>query len=332
MPKRFQPEPVWVSSGCPLASEEQQLGAKKPVSDRLKLAIEAASQYAQGHDCDVFLFNSQFNAGLDADIIAQFDRRRRRQNLLLILVSEGGNPDAAYKISRALQKRYERFTAFVHGYCKSAGTLCVLGAHEAVISESGELGPLDVQVAKKDEIGESDSGLVTSEALRSLKNQAFEMLLEPLFAQINPFQVGEMARSMRIAQDYGRRLGAYGQNLTEDALELLCDTYPSHGFVIDNDEAALLFRNHRAPSPEESAIVNALGSVADIPAGKPVLIFLNRESTRNNDENAEVGAVGEGNKAASAEPSDAAGLGRAAPATARRKRVPKSAQAQAAQA
>jgi ClpP class serine protease len=40
----------------------------------------------------------------------------------------------------------------VSGYCKSAGTLIALGANELAFGEHGELGPLDVQIAKRDEV------------------------------------------------------------------------------------------------------------------------------------------------------------------------------------
>ncbi len=46
------------------------------------------------------------------------------------MVTEGGDADPAYRIARCLQDHYDRFSLFVSGYCKSAGTLVALGAHE----------------------------------------------------------------------------------------------------------------------------------------------------------------------------------------------------------
>jgi hypothetical protein len=63
---------------------------------------------------------------------------KRRPNLILLLVTEGGDPDAAYRISR-----YEKFSCLVSGYCKSAGTLLLLGANQLIFSEHGEIGPLE---------------------------------------------------------------------------------------------------------------------------------------------------------------------------------------------
>ena len=48
------------------------------------------------------------------------------QTILLILVTEGGNPDAAFRIARTLQCMYEHFYCAISGFCKSAGTLIAL--------------------------------------------------------------------------------------------------------------------------------------------------------------------------------------------------------------
>jgi ClpP class serine protease len=94
--------------------------------------------------------------------------RKRRKNAILILVTEGGDPDAAYRIARCFQEHYELFTCIVPGYCKSAGTLITIGAHELVMTDGGELGPLDIQMSKKDELWESQSGLTVAAALNAL--------------------------------------------------------------------------------------------------------------------------------------------------------------------
>lgn len=273
----------------------------------------AANALAEETDSDILLFNSQFQADTDGLVLKLILGRKRRKNVTLILVSEGGIADAAYKIARCLQKSYTSYTAFVHGYCKSAGTLCLLGAHGVVMSVAAELGPLDVQVAKRDELGQRSSGLVAGEALAALKDRAFEMyeefflqilqrseqavtfrtasdiasqivvgLFEPLYAQINPVEVGEMARSMRIANDYGQRLGVHSGNLTTSALELLCQTYPSHGFVIDDAEAASLFKNIRCPTDSELHLA-LLEGLAQIPMRKPFIAFLNDSITTRQD-------------------------------------------------
>ena len=96
-----------------------------------------------------------------------------RKHCVLILTTSGGDADAAYLMARYLRRSYEKVTICVFGYCKSAGTLLALGAHEIVMGERGELGPLDVQVSTKDEMFPSRSGLEIFASLEVLKAHAF---------------------------------------------------------------------------------------------------------------------------------------------------------------
>ena len=69
---------------------------------------------------------------------------KKRKNVLVLLVTLGGDADSAFRIVRFLRRSYDKVTVFVPSLCKSAGTLICLGAYEVVIPEAGELGPLDV--------------------------------------------------------------------------------------------------------------------------------------------------------------------------------------------
>ena len=133
----------------------------------------AAQKVALEREADVYLLNSPFNEDLTKAVLMELDKDSNRENAVMITVSYGGVADQAYRIARAFQTRYEKFTAVISGPCKSAGTICILGAHELAFTQYGELGPLDVQYAKKDEIGEFASGLVVTEALRTIRDDAF---------------------------------------------------------------------------------------------------------------------------------------------------------------
>lgn len=81
-------------------------------------------------------------------------------------------------------------------------------------------------------------------------------LYAPILSQIDPIEVGDKARSMRIASDYGKRLNARSKNLKDEALDTLTKTYPAHEFVIDMQEASGLFKNVRPLSDEEAKLVD----------------------------------------------------------------------------
>lgn len=236
-------------------------------------------------DADILLFNGAVHDS--DDLHGMCTRRERRRNVLLVITTNGGSADCAYRIARCLQTRYSRFIAYIRRYCKSAGTLLITGSSELVMPDNAELGPLDVQVYKPDELGEMSSGLTLTQALGTLQERSFELwehhflliryrsglqlstkiaseiasnitsgLLSTVYAQIDPVRLGELERTTKIALEYGERLGS-NRNLKEDALERLITGYPSHGFVIDRREAEQFFRNVRAPSVEEEQLVDA---------------------------------------------------------------------------
>jgi hypothetical protein len=260
---------------------------------------EAANTLAVSLNADIYVFNGPIERWLDRRVIEEVaGRTRRRANVLLLLVTEGGDPDAAYRISRCFQFGYPNgaFCCFISGFCKSAGALLALGAHELVFSDHGELGPIDVQMGKKDELWESQSGLTVNAAISSLNEQAFNAfesfmvqtkyhlrggitlrtaadvaaklttgLYGPIFQQFDPMHIGESGRSMLVAEKYGQRLDMRGRNLKKGTLDRLIAGFPSHGFVIDRDEAEFHFRRVRAASNLEKALAKELGDTACIP-------------------------------------------------------------------
>lgn len=238
------------------------------------------------------------------------------RTFFLVLVTEGGDADPAYRIARCLQDHYDRFSLFVSGYCKSAGTLVALGAHELVIADCGELGPLDVQMSKEDELGATRSGLTVLSALSTLQMKAYDafehFLLEtkkrslglittrtairvatdlagalfaPIYEHVDAMHVGEAGRSLEIAHRYGKILLQSGQNCWPGALDALTSSYPSHGFIIDRFQAQALFTNVRPPRPDEIALAERLGPVARDPIRMPeILSFLNSEADTSSSE------------------------------------------------
>ena len=235
------------------------------------------------------------------------------KNVFFILVTEGGDADPSYRIAKYLQEYYRKFTCFVSGYCKSAGTLVALGANELVIGDCGELGPLDVQMSKEDELGVTRSGLTIHSALSTLHAAAYSAfehffletkkrsrgtittptavrvatelsgkLFASIYSHVDAMHVGEADRSLKIAYKYGQILQAKGRNLKQNTLVKLTTDYPSHGFIIDRYQAAELFSSVREPEPDEVKLASELGDITLDPVTPfnpkdPILIFLNTE-------------------------------------------------------
>jgi|GEM_PF-6962228 len=191
---------------------------------------------------------------------------------MVILATRGGKANVAYRLSRALQRKYKEVHIAIPWICKSAGTLLCIGAHALIFGRRGELGPLDIQVPQKDELLGVSSGLTPLHALSTLRDESFACfykyfismleigrgqisttraaqistnltveLLGNIYSQVDPIQLGQTSRDMRIAKEYGERLDVVAKNLKPDALHKLLMEYPEHGFVIDVEEAKELF-------------------------------------------------------------------------------------------
>jgi hypothetical protein len=239
-----------------------------------------ANAIGDQQDADVILYNGGIDHDSADEIIKLAKRPHRRKNVVLLLTTRGGNADAGFRLARGLQTHYTKFTVYIYGRCKSAGTLVAVGADEVILSDYGEFGPLDVQLGKQDELFENTSGLDINQALISLNQRAFEFfrgmwvdirygtrgqistkfaaeiasslsvgVYGRIYEQIEPNQLGMVERAMRIAIRYGERLAK--KNLKKGALEKLATGYPSHSFVIDLIEAQTLFEKVRAPTNDE---------------------------------------------------------------------------------
>lgn len=206
---------------------------------------------------------------------ALLEARQKSRQVMVVLDTPGGDPHAAFRIARALGAHYERVEALVPRYCKSAGTLVILGASVLHMDDLGELGPLDMQVPRANESTGQGSALEFSETLGALWPQQLQRLPEsmealkaqglpleraalaaahfvggiyqPISEQVDPVNLVAMSRAMSVASAYGERLALKGQNITPTGVWQLVYSYPSHSFVIDRKEAQRLFFDVRAP-------------------------------------------------------------------------------------
>lgn len=279
---------------------------------------EIVDQLSETLDSDIILFAGPLEKPYD-DRLLDCCQMIRHKNVLLLLATFGGQAHVAYRIARHLQRCYDNFTVHIHTFCKSAGTLLALGANEIIMSDYAEMGPLDVQMQKEDELGVSTSGLTITQALAKLKTYGLDMfedyflqlrfgsggqimtrsaaeiaanltigLLNPVYAQIDPMRLGEIDRAIRIALEYGERIGKH--NLKERTLEKLVASYPDHGFVIDRLEAEELFKKVRTPTDLESRLVDLVQPIVDRALSENTTILINfTEDTGESDDQARQG-------------------------------------------
>lgn len=255
---------------------------------------EAIRSLRDAHpDTDIIVISHEINRSLYYKLSEKLDARRGPTPLkcVVFLNTLGGDPHAGFRIARCLRHHYKgNFRLVIPHHCKSAGTLIAIGASQLAIGDLGELGPLDVQISKRTELLERSSGLDFNEALTAMlahgqaafRRNLLEIcagagistkmagefatqlavgMVSPMYAQIDPLQVGEVHRAMKIAFEYGTRLNDDSKQLYPDALESLVSAYPDHGFVIDRKEAKKLFKSVESPTDAEARFANTLWEV-----------------------------------------------------------------------
>jgi hypothetical protein len=285
---------------------------------------EVLRKFSIEYEADVLLFSDEISFDTADHLIQIVSSIPEPQtNIALILTMPGGSPDAAFRIARFLQRNYSKFTLLVFGLCKSAGTLIALGADEIVMSDYGELGPLDVQVSVTDDLVGRSSGLDIEQALNVISIRTFEAfgqyfnqliqgsqglistktaadiassmavnLLTPIAAQIDPLRLGEMNRVLRIAQEYGERLSERlgtkkidGKRLS--AIRQLTSGYPDHGFVIDREEASTWLENVRNCNDVDTELAMHLFGAVRRPIDVIELLYPILQTSQNSNENDE---------------------------------------------
>ena len=157
-----------------------------------------------------------------------------------------------------------------------------------------------------DEILGYRSGLTTRSALQDLRTQAFEMFndfvfditrrssgsisfrlasdiavkatvgcMSPIYDKINPDALGQDLRDLNVAMEYCKRLSGRSKNLRPDAIMKLVHGYPSHDFVIDYDEAKVIFLAVSRTTPSLRALIQSRTSDMMTPrSGTPLVEML----------------------------------------------------------
>ncbi|MFA6194084.1 MAG: hypothetical protein WC726_04445 [Parcubacteria group bacterium] len=196
---------------------------------------------------------------------------KKFDELDVILLTPGGDIDAAFVITKILRKKAKILNVIIPLFAKSAGTLICLSADNIIMNDLSELGPLDSQIPEVQDGGNVRyvSALNGFKALEQVQQHTVEtldivikLLLErsnikvseaislstefsgktsgTLYSKMDPNKIGEYARALEIGEKYGiiilTRYKEWQQKEAEDVITTLVKKYPSHGFVIDMEE------------------------------------------------------------------------------------------------
>jgi hypothetical protein len=167
----------------------------------------------------------------------------RKKDVLLILLSRGGNIEPAYQISKLCKSfAANRFVVVVPREAKSAATLIALGADEIHMGQLGQLGPIDPQLGGLPALGVAQA-LKTLAGLAQVYPGSSDMFARYLQMAVTVEQIGYCDRISESALQYAERLLSTKPKLTSNANAIakrLVYEYKHHGFVIDVAEARSL--------------------------------------------------------------------------------------------
>ena len=262
------------------------------------------SEYIEGDEGrELFVFSGNIEKEEVAEMQNQVEQfKNKDKKASLFLTTFGGDAHEAYRLIQCVKSSFSEIRLLLFGNCKSAGTLVAIGADELAFGPRGELGPLDVQVRPPDEIYRLSSGLdifqavhvVTTLAERTFGRYMLNLvksgistrtaseiasnlagrLFEPITAQIDPLRIGEAERAMRIAEEYGNRIGL--GNLKQGALNQLTRSYPSHHMVIDEYEAKKIFKKVGSMTERELEIACFWEAILISPSADQAYTFAGR--------------------------------------------------------
>ena len=168
------------------------------------------------------------------DLIDTISTPKEENHLHLVLHTFGGDPYTAAKIVNLFHHNFSKVTVVIPYVAMSAGTLLALGADEIIISDMGQIGPLDMQVSHPDnekaisaldytesvsytfgqakeafslflrEIQEvSGRNLRKKDAYDMASKRAIELFV-PMIDKIDPVHLNKCSRILTVAKKYGQ--------------------------------------------------------------------------------------------------------------------------------
>jgi hypothetical protein len=220
------------------------------------------------------------------------------KRVLVLLDSPGGDIEHAYRIVSAIRRHVDYMEVVVADWAKSAATFFCLAADKILLGPNAELGPLDPQLKSPRGSLWRTSALESFKALEYLRAYSLETLLAflkvltddmdidvpyalehakglvsavitPLYQQVNPHELGQVRRFLSISEEYAIRVmtrWSYTdreRGAVEKIVRRLVWEYPTHGFVIDIEEARDIDLKVEGLNEETARLCNGLLEAVD---------------------------------------------------------------------
>lgn len=178
-------------------------------------------------------------------------------SLSLVLISDGGSGQAAWRIANVLRQHCNQLTIIVPSRCASAATLLALSAEKILFGPAGYLTAIDTSLEHPlnprptEKEHPSRVSVDQINRVRDFINQDLKdhpcnkSVSEILFEKIHPVVLGELQRTSSLSKLLAKNMMSLRSNAPspEEQSRLadkLNDAYPSHGYPIVYREAKQL--------------------------------------------------------------------------------------------
>jgi len=215
------------------------------------------------------------NRSIDGAIVGEV-RRQMEDKILheqdeteidVWLDSPGGDAHSAYKLALILRQVASKVRIVIPDYAKSAATLLAIAGDEIYMAPGAELGPLDAQIPEEGSLIGRISALNIARAADDVADTALTMAItggasviratgqgraetieamlrfsaefsEPLMRQLDPRVVHDAKQLLNVTARYAERLlSETNCENAETIAQKMVEDYPTHGYVIDIEEA-----------------------------------------------------------------------------------------------
>jgi len=197
------------------------------------------------------------NASIAGDVIVEFINHidlipNEIDEIDLLIISNGGDPIAAWRIMSILRERFKKVSVLIPFVAYSAATLLALGVDEIVMHPYSNLGPVDPQIiVQRSTPDGSDDFHLSSEDIRNftefVKNdfgvteqRYVVQALDNLSKEVGVLPIGVAKRSNQLSISLGEKMLSMhmkDESKIHSIAKTLNSSYFHHGYAVSRKEA-----------------------------------------------------------------------------------------------
>ncbi|MDV0445246.1 hypothetical protein MmiAt1_08100 [Methanimicrococcus sp. At1] len=244
-------------------------------SDRINLYTQIENR----RECPLIVYATSIRSGMNSnmagDVIAEFIKHIRlipesENKADLLIISNGGDPIASWRIMNILRERFEEISVLIPFVAYSAATLLALGADEIIMHPYSNLGPVDPQIIAHKQTPDGPNRLhFGSEDIRNfidfirndfgITDQEYVVqALGHLSDEVGVLPIGSAKRSNQLSVSLCEKMlmmHMKDQSKAQSIAKTLNSSYFHHGYAVGRKEAKEIGLNIALPDSELESLI-----------------------------------------------------------------------------